>query len=430
MASVKVAPKTPFVFENSSSKPRDDSFSNYLALVRESFPPELGNSASDQLSCQISLNRRRTLDGEIEIFDAEKYFSGVMDSAAQQALPEHSVLATPKSKPKETQVVRVMRSRSRTGSTSSEASCNSRSTLLRDHHRKHAMIANAQRNAGANSKRFLGVFPCSCARKNAINVDQEALADARSDILMRKRQPHGAGSHDVENLVSELRLKRISANLKQEAFAFSPNFVAAGKEFKQEEKLVSANFLPKGDMISTQRKSFLSSGKLLGDGGREDDIRSEASSDLFEIESLSMTNSHPFIACEGSESMTTTGYEPSEASVEWSVVTASVANFSIASESDEKITASLGRKARRSSGSGLLLGCVSEKAVNVTAGTAMKMYDQRKSVDRRECAGLDGSVTPTARYRVESCGVELSSERVAGRVLPPSPFGSSRSSQE
>ncbi|CAL9195580.1 unnamed protein product, partial [Musa hybrid cultivar] len=44
----------------------------------------------------------------------------------------------------------------------------------------------------------------------------------------------------------------------------------------------------------------------------DDDVRSEASSDLFEIESLSMT-SHPFISHGGTESA------PSEASIEWSV---------------------------------------------------------------------------------------------------------------
>lgn len=414
MASVKVAPKTPFAFENSTSSPRDDSFSTYLALVRESFPPEIGSPTPESLSCQVILNRRRTADGEIEIFDAEKYFSGVMDGDAPPA-PENG-LGTPSKKEVKVRV----RSRSRAGSTSSETSCNSRSQLLRDS-RKHP-IPCGQRDA--NGKRFLSVFPCPCSRKNATDVDKEALSDARSDNLKKQLVQHGERCGGDDHLVSELTLKRISPGLiKQEVFAFPPCLssvageVTVGKEVKEEEQVGRG---PK--VVVGQRRSFtmLTSSKIVvGDeGGRDDDVRSEASSDLFEIESLSMT-SHPFISHGGTESA------PSEASIEWSVVTASVANFSIASESEDQM-ASL-RRPRRASGSGLLLGCVSDKAVNVTAGTA-KM-PERISFDRRDSAGVDGSVTAAARYRAESCGVDLGFGR-AGRVLPPTSFVSGRPSQD
>ncbi|THU52566.1 hypothetical protein C4D60_Mb10t05310 [Musa balbisiana] len=401
MASVKVAPKAPLAFENRPSKPRDDSFSTYLALVRENFPPELGNSAPERLSCRISLGTRRTLDGEIEIFDAEKYFSGVMDSDAPPQAPENGP-----EKPTKKEVRVRVRSRSRTGSISSEMTCNSRNTLLRDR-RKHPVPGGKRE---VESKRFLGVFPCSCARKDAIDIDKDALSHARSDGL-RKQLPQ-AGERRDENLVSDSRLKRISPGLRQQVFASREERKGGGGP----RVVFAPDFF---DTASTHRRSLkIASG---GEGGRDDDVQSEASSDLFEIESLSMTSSHPFITHEGTESVTTTAYEPSEASVEWSVVTRSVANFSIASERVAP-AASL-RKTRRSSGSGLLLGCVSEKAVDVTSGA--KKPTGSSSFDHWEHSGIDGA----ARFRAESCGVDVGSGST-GRVLPPSPFGSSRSSHD
>ncbi|KAG6534421.1 protein PHYTOCHROME KINASE SUBSTRATE 2-like [Zingiber officinale] len=423
MASVKVTPKSLFAFEPCVCDPRDSSSSSYLAFVREnSYPPELGHNATNHLSCQIGFNRRRSTapDGEIEIFNAEKYFSGKMDGNSSE--PSCGPTPTPTAKK---DVRRRPRSVSRPSSSTSGTSCNSRSTLLPDHHRGkqgHLGVDGGRREA--DGKKFLGLFPCSCARKHAINIDKEAqLAPVRPQD---------------EHLVCESRLKRISPGLRRhDPFPF-PLPLNLNPKFKPEEKVViggvqnvnfGANFTPKGDLAIAQKRSSFTA-LTAGEGGRDEDVLSESSSDLFEIESISMS-SHPFFTIEASESATaTTGYEPSEASVEWSVVTASVANFSMSSDSVEQGASSL-RKTRRSSGSGLLLGCVSEKAVDVTtaSGGSGTRTSARGSVVRRECVELEGAVTPTARYRVESCGVDLSSGR-AGRVLPQSPFGSSRSTQD
>ncbi|KAG6479145.1 protein PHYTOCHROME KINASE SUBSTRATE 1-like [Zingiber officinale] len=344
MGSVKVTPKSLFAF--------DDSFSSYLAFVREnSFPPELGNSASDHLACQITFSRRRsrsTPDGEIEIFDAEKYFSGVMDGSAASG---RTRVPTPSAAGAKKEVPRLPREGSKPGSTASETSCNSRSVLLPDRRRRDS-----------KGKKFLRVFPCTCARKQAINVDREAqLAHGR---------PHDGHS------VCESRLKRISPSFRrQEPFSLPPNPIS---KFKPEEKvligvaqnsILGANFNSKNDLTIAQSGSSFAALPSRA-GGRDEDVLSEASSDLFEIEGLS-TSTHHFFTIKGSESATATaavGYEPSEASVEWSVVTASVANFSMSSESGEQGGTSL-MKTRRSSGSGHLLGCVSEKAVDVTGAS-------------------------------------------------------------
>ncbi|CAL9101727.1 unnamed protein product [Musa textilis] len=320
---------------------------------------------------------------------------GVMDGDAPPQAPENGP-----EKPTKKEVRLRVRSRSRTGSISSEMTCNSRSTLLRDR-RKHP-VPGGQREV--EGKRFLGVFPCSCARKNDIDIDKDATS--------LRKQLAQAGERRDEHLVSDSRPKRISPGLRQQVFASREERKGGGGP----RVVFASDFF---DTASTHRRSLkIASG---GQGGRDDDVHSEASSDLFEIESISMTSSHPFISHEGTESVTTTAYEPSEASVAWSVVTRSVANFSIASEPVAP-AASL-RKTRRSSGSGLLLGCVSEKAVDVTSGA--KKPTGSTSSDHWERSGIDGA----ARFRAESCGVDVGSGST-GRVVPPSPFGSSRSSHD
>lgn len=133
------------------------------------------------------------------------------------------------------------------------------------------------------------------------------------------------------------------------------------------------------------RRSFTFSGSPKA--VREDDVASDSSSDLFEIESLSTQATAPF---RRRESLDEAGrfvrrsmeegewYEPSEASVEWSVTTAegfdraSVANFSTsASEYEEVRFVPLtaggggGGGGGRKKSNGGLLSCRCEKAVNV-----------------------------------------------------------------
>lgn len=374
MGSVKVTSKSLFAFEPCAP---DDSFSSYLAFVREnSFSPELGNSAADHLACQISFSRRRSIpDGEIEIFDAEKYFSGVMDGGAGSG--RTCVLPTQTAAGAEKKVRGLPRSGSRPGSTGSEKSCNSRSALLPDRRR-----GGKQGQLAVDGKKFLRVFPCSCAKKKAIKVDGEA------------QLVHGRPLD--EHSVCESRPKRISPSLRRpEPCSLPPNPIL---KFKPEEKvliggaqkaILAANFTPKCDLaIAQSRRSFAA--LTSGEGGRDEDVRSEASSDLFEIESLSMSTHPLFTRSESATAAAAGGYEPSEASVEWSVVTASVANFSMASESGEQEATSL-RKTRRSSGSGLLLGCASEKAVDVTEATGGSgtKASLRASAARRECLALE-----------------------------------------
>lgn len=143
------------------------------------------------------------------------------------------------------------------------------------------------------------------------------------------------------------------------------------------------------------------------------DNESEGSSDLFEIESF--TNSgNSFLRRNGSDGMSScvtpaTCYPPSEVSIEWSVVTASAAEFSSAiSDSEEFVnsegirnprktgphgkTISAGGKEMENRGSGNLLGCKNYQAVRVAGDAYVRsgkgnLDSRRGNRSRREGKG-------------------------------------------
>ncbi|XP_008781932.3 protein PHYTOCHROME KINASE SUBSTRATE 2 [Phoenix dactylifera] len=408
----------PFTIASSSSNPRDDSFSSYYTLISKNFPPELSNSAPSGLSFQISLGAGRPSDGEIEIFDAKKYFNGRMDGDTE--LQPENIPNTPTNKEEKSSV----KTKSRTRSICSEVSGNSQSTLLRDL-RKYP-LPSGQRPA--NTKRlFLGVFRCSCSRKNAVEVDRDAGSNTSPTNCKKTARGREGGDRrpaswgGEEPLGGDPRMERFGFGLREEAIAFPLNLnfgmpkVTVGRDLKEEGRVGGvpkgfvSPFFQKGDIGSSLRRSLTMTPVLNpaggGGGGSDDDLGSESSSELFEIESISL-NSHPLFP--------TRGYEPSEASIEWSVVTASAANCSVASEcNDDGLR---GGKAPRRQRPGLLLGCVSEKAVNVNADAYNYNVRGRAS-------------PPVARHHGESCGVMDLGPARAGRAPGPGAVSSVRASR-
>lgn len=122
----------------------------------------------------------------------------------------------------------------------------------------------------------------------------------------------------------------------------------------------------------------------------------DSSSDLFELEDFT-SKENPFLFRNMSDSTMPTAYAPSEASIEWSVVTASVADFPMTSDFDElgsrkntknsdktskemnqKVTGT-GDKPRRLSSS--FLACNSQNSVNVVTNEKKAETKTRKSQD-------------------------------------------------
>ncbi|XP_072977724.1 protein PHYTOCHROME KINASE SUBSTRATE 2 [Typha angustifolia] len=334
---------------------RDDSFSSYLAIMRDNLSSEHGGSVASRSSCPISLSRRRPNDGEIDIFSAEKYFSGGMDEMKTAREIRPPAPAT-----------RDVKTKSRTVSTSSEVSGNSRRVLLRQRLGEQPII---DRRRQSNSKKFLGVFKCSCNGKQAVDTGGE---EGEGGVGLDGRLSEHKEKIGLEK---ELRVERFGIGLREGMLSFPPNWNSmAGK-------------------VTVGRETLLTSINEV-DRGRDDDdddLRSESSSDLFEIESLSI-KSHPFFKREAMESSAMTYYEPSEASIEWSVVTASAANFSVASECGDR-TVDESKKAKQQR-SGLLMGCASHKAVDVAADMHNKPLD--KDIYQRL------HVAPAMRYRIQA----------------------------
>ncbi|KAJ0987411.1 hypothetical protein J5N97_005767 [Dioscorea zingiberensis] len=357
MATVTIAsPSTitsnlSYTFETISNNSHEDSFATYLNLIRENLAlQELGHdSIQNPNTMRISIGKGRTEAGELDIFRAEKYFSGVMDDDSKTPIIP-SERARRSSFKKDGKMIVSLKSRSGTESSCSETSANSRNTLLCDHRKKPAAsCSELKRN---NSKKFLRVFRCSCAGKDATKVDKEEVYP--------------------QNYKTEMLTERIVLGFKREGVPIGP----FGSPFV-EKAFVGSN-RRKSSPFSTSAGVAAAAGG--GGGGDNDDLRSESSSDLFEIESLSI-NVHPLFIPEPS-------YEPSEASIEWSVATASVGH-------DDRKSEPIMKKAPKSHKPALLLGCVNNKAVSVTT----EIYEKPERVNSGRPDRFDlETLPPVARY--------------------------------
>lgn len=394
-----------------SINPRDhDSFSSYLTLVRESFSIETNHTGRTHSSFQINSSRRRSNDGEIDIFNAEKYFNGTMERNTDNVFPDKELNMPYKKDEK----CRVQSRSNKTASVYSKASTgNSRTGLLRQH----------SKAAKADGKKLLRVFLCSCSGKKPIDteVDVESARDSFGPFGERNMM-------DEIRLANEMRMKRLELGFTDGLLNGAGNLKGIkGKDvfvrkFREGDKKVSAGIRESLDKNRSSEIQLTSVKNVRNGGGGstynrgyvgggdnyDNDISSESSSDLFEISSTSI-KSHPFFDQDMDESVV---YEPSEASIDWSVVTASAANFSVASQFDEP-----SKKSTKGGRKGLLMGCVSQKAVNVTTDSHQNKLTKRTGT--AEMPGMsvqigpEGLVAPAMRYRIESL------KKTESRTAPP-----------
>ncbi|KAH7683599.1 hypothetical protein IHE45_05G193700 [Dioscorea alata] len=348
MASLTLASpcitSTIFNSETSSNNGRDDSFSSYLNLIRESFAKDqTDNSGDTPATMRISIGKTQGEDGELDIFRAEKYFSGVMDGESTN-MGKSPVISSYKKEGK----MMSLKSISMTESTCSEASANSRNTLLRDHRRK---LSSSSSSNGRRRRRLLRVFGrCSCSGKDATRVEEDINGNKKQEFFVER----SSFATKIEDALTFMTLN---------------SQMGAARMTIQKETFGSP-FIEKSVMVSTLRKSLtLLTPPLVtkqqqqqqqqqqqddDDDDDDDDLLSETSSDLFEIDSLSINGSSLF--------RPETGYEPSEASIDWSVTTASAGN-----DERPRLDIHEGKRPSKSGKHSMLLGCASEKAVNVTS---------------------------------------------------------------
>ncbi|KAF8021478.1 hypothetical protein BT93_G1810 [Corymbia citriodora subsp. variegata] len=463
---------------NSNNNVRDASFSSYLNNTEESFIHKLAQTSGQSLNFKNFHQERlfKEEDGEIGVFGAEKYFNGGIDEEEGgpkipkmgPGLSQSNAQYGKKEDPQPhvtTQPVKP-KSQSATPSIRSELSWNSQSGLLQSVLRNPSQRRTNKIN---NGKKFLASLgcKCSCSGKSSVDVDDRVGeisfgTNTTSSALQAepsKKMPIldpwiTEEMQKKERLFTPSSLKQEPVNLpvmktlfqeeeelmpKKSLEVFgSPVFDKRKNPFTLEKRLTmltwdGADAIPRKEELSEVPASPNGVGVGAHNGV---DCDSDASSDLFEIESLTgKVNS--YLTRQASDATSdcitsTTRYAPSEASIEWSVVTASAADFSALSDYSEApatspvriaLTANKAGRGRSDAPgwrrSNTLLGCKSQKAVQV-AGDVYRTSERSPRVHR-------GSDEPAqvAKFQAESrlLGIEPKNGQhmdTAARLVPGS----------
>lgn len=411
--------------ENTMTDLRAASFAVYINTAQDSLVKKLTEQVQCPPSTVIPSEDSQVIpahpgkvvpkDGEIGVFGAEKYFNTSMDAddSISTTAPRLVDDCTRKLGYKKGNHVDPYYSgskmRSGTPSVSSESSWGSRTAFLRSIQRN--LSISRQSNRTSEHRRFFAGFGCKncCTDRKSTHVSERGsnhdnVADRSNSAAplggSGRKLPSQSSSHSHPRatLLSQGKYrspsfdKSRSNSKRTEPFTFPVlnNKENAGISSKEVEKVrkslevFGSNAKKRADNaveMNLERKlsmltwDAIPKAQVLKSPPRmDDDMGSEASSELFEIENATI----PPSMC----------YEPSEASIEWSVVTASAADFSILSEYDEKevvadtsgrintpannnrpnfsITADRREAQSRPSG---LLGFKSQKAVQVAEST-------------------------------------------------------------
>lgn len=361
---------------------RVESFSCYLNSAEQNFALNLTRGISNSSSTVISpvdtprlINLGTSMNNEASKYGLEKERSVELHQPDQNFRPKTSSI------------------------TSEPSSLNCQSALLRLLCRKPSQ----RKHKKGLGTRLFPIFGCegpfvSCVGKKAVSINERV--DPELGVLhgIQQSQP---GSKKVEQLTVPVLNSGIEIVKVKEQFE--------GKKIVQDDprnsiEVFGSVMTQKGDIaVNMERKLSIlrwdaipKSQSLVtttfGSSTMCDDIASDASSDLFEIENISGTG-YPVLSRQESCNMPscmspTTQYAPSEASIEWSVVTASAADFSsVVSEYEGKIVSITGdtiskratNKTTNHKDSGIkeapkngpnrLLGCRIHKTVRVAEST-------------------------------------------------------------
>ncbi|CAD6212554.1 unnamed protein product [Miscanthus lutarioriparius] len=351
------------------------SLSSYLDMGRDA---DGGRATPRPLPAHAMASRRHTYaDGELDVFAAERYFRGAMDGdgdrkegfsvttpavavQVQQALVE-TAAARPAADPEAVVLAKPSSTRA--------------STVLRPGRCAHAHVLREA--VGARGRRLRGQGSPDDAEPAAATG-----MDWYRELRMHKAALglSGDGNTNGHGLVAAGLPP--SLNLGTAKVAAIGRQVTTGEEKEAAELTFSSSTSRRSNftLVAPVRANVPASGGRVGEPGGgagkvgrgggggahhlhdnddDDDAGSESSSDLFEIKSL-MIGDCP--------------YEPSEASIQWSVVTAD------ASERGDRVPARwvgggargppvAGRQLRGHRPAGILAGCASHRAVDVSVAT-------------------------------------------------------------
>ncbi|CAL4916601.1 unnamed protein product [Urochloa decumbens] len=377
------------------------SLSSYLDIVGSN---KAAAEAAARMPAPGMGSRRRTYadDGELDVFAAERYFKGAMDGvvgdrkeAAAGAAAAAETTAVVMARPSSTRASTA--SFTTASSAASSASANSQTALFRGGHRRRG-------SGGRRCCVQVGVLMRTCSGKRSVRVDDGRAAAAAAS---KKEAAHGAGGGEpaaggVVDWYRELSMQKAALGLvpggdvgnglppslnlgtaKVAAIvgremtltaAREENKAAAAAELIARSSSVRRSVTLVAPVRAAASSNVLPPASSGGGGGEEEEEYdgggSESSSDLFEIKSLMIAECCP--------------YEPSEASIQWSVVTASAAADAASEHRGDRVGAGgrgpvgAGRQYRDHRPVGLLAGCASHRAVDVSAATKAVPAVQRR----------------------------------------------------
>ncbi|KAK4437071.1 protein PHYTOCHROME KINASE SUBSTRATE 1 [Sesamum alatum] len=375
---------------------RVDSFS-YLNTAGENFVFNVPTGPIQDPNPAFSFSHEIPKDGrEISVFGADKYFN--MKLEYPMRIKRDSKADGPGNLPRGGS--NSTRARPPSVRSESEASTwNSQTALLPSNFQART------KQKRAVGRRILAGFGCQgpCFDKKAVRVNeliaQEACYGAKPSRTGSERIDHlalapvpnpGTGNFTVKKQlpgIANLEESRDSIEVFGSGTTSKKGDIATNMERKL--SMLTWDAIPKGQNPPTS---------TVGSGTICDDMASDASSDLFEIENISgsmypvqLTAADDMSICMSPASQ----YAPSEASIQWSVVTASAADYSsvLSDYNDENSVSVMGDKTSRihatvarnrggkealKSRPGNLLGCKSHKAVDVAENVCHKSNEKAK----------------------------------------------------
>ncbi|KAK1390544.1 Phytochrome kinase substrate 1 [Heracleum sosnowskyi] len=436
---------------DSISNLREASFSSYLHGDEGILALSLSESNQNINTTHdlIYASPKKIEDKEIGVFSAEKYFKGDMDDDGDPKSTDTSSKSYQHEKDIPVNIDPVKpKVQPRTPSIRSSSSYSSQTVLLPTNHQ-------SRNTKKAFCKSFLSSLSCkcSCNEKNPVVINDHVV-ESKKQSKIPDEQTNKAAEPDQKNKAPARRwseqekvpYKKFDEiefqSRRKESFNFpvlnpKKGSLAATVESPGEDnarKSLEVFGSPRTPItnqvnktLSFGRKAAVFTWDLVNPQMDEtglpknqdvtsDDYESDASSELFEIESFS-TKTNSILGRQTTDGASgcltpTTCYAPSEASIQWSVITASAADFSIMSDSEDLRTANTKNQNRMTSFAkngpekelhkrlpNILSGCKSQKAVRV-AGDAYKASDKVIPISQGRHR-LDPS-KPVAKFQAET----------------------------
>ncbi|KAL9246392.1 hypothetical protein vseg_019933 [Gypsophila vaccaria] len=379
MASSNTGVPPSWPSETNTTNIRDASFSSYLDPTEENFIRTLVSTTQSLKTTNPSSRPTRVIGDEIDVFRADKYFNGEINQESNIKTAIYLHKDARNCTEKTITSLSKLNLQPRTPSVHSESSWNSQNMLLRP---VLKIPSKSKTNIRERKSSFLS--SCYCCDDKAVDVED---GDQFSNQGSRRSDNH---SYD--------RGKIMPRTIKT--------------SFDTDEII---RFSKRRTDSNCDLFTFPVLHPFPPSGPHKDDTESDTSSDLFEIDCLSCTGTPTVVPHESR--IESDGYEPSEASVDWSVVTASAADFTAVSDTedqkstltsvtdvrvvDHKSRSSEKKSGQKSRNIRVFGGCRSQKAVRVAMNFYKTSADQRKSSDK--CQKMQRFPnSPVTRFQAEA----------------------------